>query len=127
MDGLLSKYEDVRLVYKQYPLTFHPNARIAAIQGIAAHMQGKWKVLHDTFFENQSSLTEVKIAEIIKKADLDKAKLEKDAEAAERLVNEDRREGDAAEIDGTPTFFVNGRMVEFEEIEAAIKKELGKK
>jgi protein-disulfide isomerase len=127
MESLLAKYSDVKLVYKQYPLSFHPNARIAAIQGIAGHMQGKWKLLHDLFFENQSSLSEAKIAEIVAKVKLDTSKLKKDLAAAERLVIEDRREGDAAEIDGTPTFFVNGRMVEFEEIEAAIKSELGKK
>ena len=103
------------------------SARIAAIRGIAGHMQGQWKQLHDVFFEHQSNLTEAKIDELVSKAGLDMARLKKDAAAAERIVNDDRREGDTAEIEGTPTFFVNGRMVEFEDIEAAIKAELGKK
>ena len=124
---LLKKLDNVKLVYKQYPLQFHPNARIAAIQGIAGHMQGKWSFLHDEFFKNQSSLSEAKIAEIVGKAGLDKKKFEADLKSAERIVNADRAEGDAAEIDGTPTFFVNGRMVDFEELEAAIAAELKKK
>ena len=127
MDQLLEKYDGVKLVYKQYPLSFHPNARIAAIQGIAGHMQSKWKVLHNAFFENQSGLSEAKIAEIVASAKLDTAKLKKDIDAAERMVDADRKEGDIADIEGTPTFFVNGRMVEFEELESAIQKELKKK
>ncbi|MGZ5959434.1 MAG: DsbA family protein, partial [Myxococcaceae bacterium] len=40
----------LRLVMKQYPLPFHPQARPAALAAIAAGMQGRYWEMHDRLF-----------------------------------------------------------------------------
>ena len=42
----------VRLVMKQFPLSFHPQARPAALAAIAAGRQGKYWEMHDRLFSS---------------------------------------------------------------------------
>src|SRR5215813_4535733 len=42
----------VRLVMKQFPLSFHQNARPAALAAIAAGFQGRYWEMHDRLFTN---------------------------------------------------------------------------
>jgi protein-disulfide isomerase len=46
----------VRIVFKHFPLSFHPQARPAAIAAECAHAQGKFWEMHDLIFRNQASL-----------------------------------------------------------------------
>ena len=110
----------VRLVYKQYPLDFHPAAKTAAFFAVAAASQGKWQAAPDAFFANQDKLDDDLVSKLAKDAGIDMAKLEAAKAAALTMVEADRREGDAAGVEGTPTFYVNGRMVDFEELAQAI-------
>jgi protein-disulfide isomerase len=43
----------VRVVYRDFPLNFHPNAKPAAIAARCAGNQGKYWEMHDVLFENQ--------------------------------------------------------------------------
>jgi len=111
---------DVRIVYKQYPLEFHPAAKSAAIIAVSAAGQGKWQLIDDLFFDNQDKLDDALVEKLAKESGIDLGKLEAGKAAAQAMVEVDRREGDAAGIEGTPSFFVNGRLVDFEELEEAI-------
>lgn len=115
---------NVRLVYKQYPLDFHPASKVAAVFAVAAFAQGKWSAVYDLFFANQDKLDDALVAKLTKDAGVDLTKLEASKAAAQALVEADRREGDAASIEGTPTFFVDGRMVSYEDLEGAIDEAL---
>ena len=54
----MDKYGDkVQLVFRDFPLSFHNNAQIAAEAGNCAHEQDKFWVFHDKLFQNQTSLT----------------------------------------------------------------------
>jgi len=56
---VLKKYGDkVRLVYRDYPLQFHPNANIAAQASECAKDQGKFWEMHNAMFANQAKLTQ---------------------------------------------------------------------
>ena len=52
---------EVRLVFKQYPLDIHQYARQAAFASMAAHAQGKFWELHDKLFENYTAINEENI------------------------------------------------------------------
>src|SRR5271165_1196744 len=49
--------KDVRLVYKQFPLSMHPHAQIAALASLAANEQGKFWEFHDKMFANFRQLS----------------------------------------------------------------------
>jgi hypothetical protein len=54
---LLKQYDgEVRLVFKNRPLTFHQQAAAAAKAALAAHMQGRFWEYHDLLFENSTKL-----------------------------------------------------------------------
>jgi len=61
---VLKKYGDkVRLVYRDYPLQFHPNANIAAQASECAKDQGKFWEMHNAMFANQAKLTQPELVE----------------------------------------------------------------
>ncbi len=123
---LVKNNKDVRVVHKQYPLDFHPAAKTAAIAALAAHKQGKFTDLHDKFFEDQEKLDDELIGKIVAGAGLDMAKYVADRKGAEKIVAQDKAEGDGADIEGTPTFFVNGLMVDYDGLDKAIEAARGK-
>jgi protein-disulfide isomerase len=115
LDRLLREYpKDLKLVYKVFPLTsIHPNALGAARAAIAAGKQGKFWEMHDIMYENQTELAPDKLAEYAKQIGLDVPRWQRDVSAPEtqQQVARDVGDGRAADVDATPTFFVNGKRV----------------
>ena len=106
--------KDVRLVYKQFPLTtIHPQAMPAAKAAVAAGRQGKYWEMHDLLFENQRQLGPDKFTEFAEKLGLDVLQFQKDMESPEVVaqINRDMQDGKAADVTGTPTLFVNGKRL----------------
>jgi protein-disulfide isomerase len=101
----------VRLVFKNFPLSMHPNAEKAARAGIAAHRQGKFWQLHPLLFENQNDLTLGSVEKLAQKAGLDLARFrqDRDSEATADAVMRDRKLGETLNIGSTPSLFINGR------------------
>ena len=122
----LIKDRSVRVVFKQYPLSFHKAARPAAIASVQAHFQGKFWKLHEMLYEDQEKLTEKWIGKLAKKSGLNMKRFKEDHGRAVKMVDDDRTEGELANIEGTPTYFVNGRLVEYEELDERISAELKK-
>ena len=57
IDDLLKKYpNDLRVVVKQFPLSFHKQAKKASLYALAAERQGKYKEMSDKIFENYRGL-----------------------------------------------------------------------
>ena len=77
-------------------------------------------------YEDQEKLTEKWITKLAKKAGLDMKRLKKDHKRAVKMVDDDRIEGELANLEGTPTYFVNGRLVDYEELDSRIAAELKK-
>ena len=106
---------DVNFVYKQFPLpaTMHPNAMPAAKAVQAAGKQGKFWEMHDIVFKNNRELGYDKLKEYAGQIGLDVARWEKDFNAPEvqQQIEKDMADGRAADVQGTPTFFVNGKRV----------------
>lgn len=114
MERVLKEYPNqVKVVFKHFPLPFHEHARPAAKAAWAAQQQGKFWEMHDELFGNQSKLTDEYFVEVAKKLGLDEERFKKDmaSPAAEDQVKEDQSNGEKNGIQGTPGFFVNGVAV----------------
>jgi protein-disulfide isomerase len=115
---LQAKYPDkLKIIFKHFPLSFHPQARPTAIASMAAHEAGCFWEFHDKAFEatSQRSLSASAIDEYAKSAgcDLEKFKsaLEKNASTYEARITEDMNLGQRADVRGTPTLYINGKKV----------------
>ncbi|MEL7059144.1 MAG: DsbA family protein [Acidobacteriota bacterium] len=147
MEQILEKYgNDVKFVYKHFPLGNHPWARPAAIATICAANQSDdafW-VLHDAFFANQRTLSTDNVMEKsrqwIEGAGIDMAAFTACTEdtdspehkAAAAQVTADMQLGQSLGVTGTPGFFVNGNflngaqpMEQFEPFIAQAKESAG--
>jgi len=101
----------VKLVFKNFPLGMHKNARAAATAAFAAERQGKFWPLHDLLFENYNKLNPQKIRELAEQLGLDMKRFDQDRNdpALQQMINEDLQEGQKVGVRGTPTVFINGR------------------
>ena len=115
MDEILKKNpETVKVVYKNLPLTnIHNMAEPAALAGLAAHNQGKFWQMHDALFAMNGQLSMEKILEAAKAIGLDMTKFNADlnSEATKQRLVKDVMDARQAEVNGTPSLFVNGRRV----------------
>ena len=102
---------DVRLIFKQYPLDSHPEAANSAAASLAAHRQGKFWPMHDVMFANRPKLSRQSILTWAKDIGLDMKRFtaDLDSDAIRKTVLRDRSDGDKAGVEGTPTVFLNGQ------------------
>jgi protein-disulfide isomerase len=112
---LKEKYgkDKLRIVWKNNPLPFHPNAKPAATAAEAVFRLGGsaafWK-FHDTAFANQKDLSPEKYEQWATEAGVDRAKfkaLVNDPSLAKK-IDDDMAVGKAAGVTGTPASFING-------------------
>lgn len=112
---ILSDYgKDVRLVYKQYPLSFHPNAQKAAESSECASEQGKFWEYHDKLFENQPTGYSLdKFKQWATDLGLNSSKFNDclDTGKYAQKVQADQAEGTSKGVNGTPATFVNGQLI----------------
>lgn len=130
LESVIEKFpKKAKMVYKYYPIPNHRFAFKAAQAAEAAHQQGKFWEYHDLIYKNFRSLSDAKLEEFRETLKLDKDKFEKAMNSPETKakINADKNEGAKAEVRGTPTVFVNGRMIRParpQNIEAAVEKAL---
>ena len=102
---------DVRLIFKQYPLDSHPAAAISAAAALAAHAQGKFWPMHDVMFANRQRLSRQAILGWAKDIGLDIKRFtaDLDSDSIRKTVLRDQADGNKAGVEGTPTVFLNGQ------------------
>lgn len=111
---ILEKYpDDVRLVYKHFPLPIHANSRKAAEAAECAADQGNFWEYHDKLFENQETLYVPMLKDYAKQTGLNTTQFNAclDSGAMSNRVEQDKKEGESLGVRGTPTFFVNGKLI----------------
>jgi protein-disulfide isomerase len=125
---------DVRLVFKQFPLDeSHPQAVLAAEASLAANAQGKFWPLHDKMFANPRIISKDKVIAWAGELGMDVAKFTQDITTGKykAQVNKEKMEGVNAGVSGTPTFYMNGRLVQGDiepaEMKPLIEAELKKR
>lgn len=107
--------DDVRLVFRNFPLTrVHPHARAAAEAAEAAAAQGRFWEMHDWLFDHQESLGEADLLDCARDLDLDLVRFIRELLGGSHMprIREDCLGGIRSGVTGTPTFFVNGRRHE---------------
>jgi protein-disulfide isomerase len=112
LDELLKIYKDsLEISFKHYPLPFHNNAMPAAIAAVAAEQQGKFWEMYDKLFANQQSLEAASLEKYAKEIGLDVAKFKAALEdpKTKAVVEADMKQANLFGVQGTPSFFVNGR------------------
>ena len=132
VDEVLAKNPDkVRIVFKQFPLRMHNFALPAALASLAARDQGKFWPMHDLLFANSSQLSDEKIRSFAQQVGLDLARFDKDRND-KRLRDEVQRDlelGQKAGVQGTPTVFINGKLLRdrsLPNVQAIIDREAGR-
>ena len=134
LEQVLEQYpKDVKLVIKNFPLTrIHKFSMGAAIASLAANKQGKFWEYSDDLFKNHAKLSEAEFDEIAKSLGLNMDQFKKDQKdpALAALVQRDLQDGVQAGVRGTPSIFINGRLLQNRSLEGfkeAIDAELAKK
>lgn len=107
---------DVRLVYRHYPLSFHQNAQKASeASECVAKLKGNeafWK-MHDQLFANQTALGTDLYTRLAKGLGVNEADFKKCLDSGETAstVSADMASGNDAGVNGTPATFINGKLV----------------
>jgi protein-disulfide isomerase len=110
----------LKVVFRHFPLTqIHRNALLGAKAAEAASLQGKFWEMHDILYDKQEEWGESLNARDFMTTyattlGLDLAKFNKDidSKAIEDKILAEYKEGIGLGIQGTPTFFINGKKVE---------------
>ena len=116
LNQLKKKYgKSVKVAFKNFPLPFHNHAEKAAVASLCANEQSAdlfWK-MHDTMFANQDALDPVGLKGLAKKAGLKVDQFEKCLTENKYLaqVQADMEEGRKIKVKSTPTFFINGQLI----------------
>ncbi len=115
LNEVLKAYpKDVKLVFKDFPLSFHKQAKNAAKAARAAGEQGKYWEMHDLIFEKFSSVNEAMMKEFAAKLKLDMNKFNADYGSTkyDKLIQQDINLGRTAGVTGTPSLFLNGKRMQ---------------
>ena len=129
---VMKTYGDkVRLVHRDFPLSFHAHALPAAEAARCAEAQGKFWEYHGKLFASQD-LSPEKLQALATEVGLDRAKFDECVTKEQFKSGIDKDIADCTEegVTGTPAFFINGRMLSgaqpFEKFKEVIDDELAR-
>jgi len=108
----LEKYKGkIRLVYRDYPLEFHKLAPKASEAAHCAGDQGKYWEMHGKLFAATPKLEVTDLKAYARELSLDAGRFDKCLDSGEKapVVEGFSKAGNAAGVNGTPAFYVNGR------------------
>ncbi|MBI2573879.1 MAG: DsbA family protein [Candidatus Wildermuthbacteria bacterium] len=110
---------NLKVVFRQFPLNaIHENADLAARASEAANLQGKFWEMHDMLFEHQQEWAKNKEAKSMFlqyafSAGLNQEQFARDLDdpAVKEKISKDLKSGWDSQVQGTPTFFLQGRKI----------------
>jgi protein-disulfide isomerase len=130
VEEVLKKYEGkIKYVFRDYPLPFHAKAKPAAVAANCAIPEGKYFEYNQKLFVTDLSPENYK--KIAADLGLDQKKFDECiAKNDEKSIDQDLADGAAVGVNGTPAFFINGRMLSgaqpFEAFKVIIDEEVAK-
>lgn len=127
---LLSEYPNqIRLVYRHFPLPSHPHAQQAAEASECAARQGKFWEMHDLLFANHKNLSPSVWAGYASRIGLNTETFNTclSQKQTADAVQQDLSDGRKYQVQGTPSFFVNGTMARGEkELDRTVRQMLAR-
>lgn len=120
----------VKLIYRDFPLSFHQNAQKAAEAAECAEEQGKYYEMHDKLFDEGVDGGVSSFKQYAKEIGLNAEEFNECLDSGEMAseVQKDFQDGQRAGVQGTPTFFINGKILKgaqpFEVFKQIIEEEL---
>lgn len=121
----------LRFIFRHFPLReIHPHAELAAETAEFSGVEGRFWEMHDLLYANQSNLSLELMLELATQLELSSEKLEKSLinRLYEDKVQRDFLGGIHSGVNGTPTFFINGRrfngVVDYEHMVLSIEAEM---
>jgi protein-disulfide isomerase len=105
--------EKVRIVFRDFPLAIHDDAPKAAEAAACANDQGKFWEMHDKLFANQSKLKVADLKRYAGEVGLDPDRFNQCLDSGKHANkwHQDVADGLGYGVTGTPTFFINGRIL----------------
>lgn len=132
LEQILEEYDgQVNLVFRHFPLSFHPSAQKAGEASECAADQNKFWEMHDKMFANQTALGVDSLKGYAKELGLNTSTFDSclDSGKYEQKVKDGITDGSKYGVQGTPATFVNGTMVSgaqpYENFKAAVENALG--
>ncbi len=122
----------IRVVWKDYPLPFHPNARPAAIAARVAGEEGKFWQMHAKLFENQRALDRPNLEKFAQEVgvNVEKVRAALDSKKYDADIDADVKVGQTLGVQGTPAAFINGRKISgaypYDTFKKIVEQELAK-
>jgi len=134
VEQVLAAYGDrIKFVYRHYPVQGHAAAKPAAEASECAKEQGKFWPFHDRLFANTSKLSDADLKAHAAAVGVEMAAFNAcvDSHKYRSVVEADARDGEAVGVNGTPAFYINGRIISgaqpFEVFKKLIDDELQRK
>ena len=108
--------KQVKIVFRNYPLSFHKHARRLAAFGLEVHKQkgnATFFLLHDALFAAQPAHDDATLSGLAKKFGVDWKKAEAALEAGtwDKVIDEDVAAAEKAHVEAAPSVWINGRFV----------------
>ena len=105
--------DKVKIVWKHFPLEFHPKAGLAHLASMAALEQGKFWPMHDRIYAHQDKMDQETYLQYAKEMGLDVKRFQESIATArgKTQIDTDAAEGKALGVTGTPAFFINGHFL----------------
>lgn len=103
----------IKIVFKNFPLSFHKQAALAAEAALAAGAQGRFWEMHDKIFADQKQMEIAQFKQYARELKLDMQKFTNDLDSHrfKAEVDKDMQIGIGAAVRGTPTIFINGKKI----------------
>ncbi len=103
----------VKLIFRDFPLGFHVNAQKAAEAAECSGEQGKYYKMHDVLFEKGVKGGVDSYKEFAEELGLDMDQFNDclDSGEMEDEVKKDMLDGQKYGVQGTPAFFINGKLI----------------
>lgn len=104
---------DVHYVMRNFPLEFHSFAKKAGAAALCANDQNKYWDYSAKLWENQTALDVTNLKKYAADLKLDSKQFDEcvDSDKYLKQVNQDQQDGAKVGVSGTPSFFVNGKML----------------
>jgi protein-disulfide isomerase len=119
LDELVKEYDpNLRIVFRNFPLTMHEHARDAALAAEAAGLQGRFWEMHDVLYREQATWSKAGNARELFESyagmiglNLDQFKKDMQGEKARARVDSDQERANSLGVKITPDVFINDRQI----------------